>query len=394
MLHSRVAVRVRSRRLFACASLIAVPLVDFTGTAPGGRTAMRASRTLRAQLDHQAGGIHAKGAHLVSNDSTFVVKGVQIVGFVAPSRLLSGQYAAARAHFGPTELAAAKSFGANLLRFQVSQVGLDPKSTQYSAAYVRELHQAVDTALSWGFRIIISLQHQGPSGSREVQPLPSENTLRAWRTIAPLWASDARVMYELYNEPGLPARGPDWRLWLDGGRLTENPGGVVVGMQRLINEIRSLGAKNVIIVPGLATEHTLQDVPLPHDPIQNLAFGIHSPPWNGGPAGWMHNFGYLAKTKPVIVTEWAASGRNRGCTPDLPAQAIAFVQFLKRRDIGVVGFSFDIPGTIVRDWDYQPTTFRNFQCARKGRRAVGGQGELLHRYFTGQPVDSAKPLSQ
>lgn len=346
------------------------------------------SAGLGIQGSPDSGGVHVEGKHLVSNGHTFLVKGVQIVGFVAPGPLLTGQYARAHAHFGEAELRAAEDFGANVLRFQVSQTGLDPESENYSHSYVAELQDAIGAALNRGFRVIVSLQHQRPSGSSQLQRLPSQNTLRVWHRVAPLWANDKRVMYELYNEPGIPATSRNWHLWLNGGVLRSNPDHLAVGMQQLIDEVRSTGAKNVLIVPGLATEHTLQGALIPRDPMRNLAFGIHSPELAGGPPKWASTFGYLSSKNPVIVTEWAASGRTRGCTAAFPSQAAAFVRFLQEKGIGVVGFAFDIPGTIVEDWSYRPTRFRDFQCSGHGRRAIGGQGSLLHHYFTEERTDS------
>ena len=63
---------------------------------------------------------------LLRNGLPWVPRGVQIVGLVAPDGALSGKYVAAHQQFGYAELQAAVAAHADLVRFQVSQFGLDP----------------------------------------------------------------------------------------------------------------------------------------------------------------------------------------------------------------------------------------------------------------------------
>ena len=92
-------------------------------------------------------------------------------------------------------------FGADLIRFQVSQDSSDPKSAIYSSAYIDEVVHAVHLARSRGFAVIVSIQSRKPSGGDNPSGLPTDGTLRAWLNLAPRFSSDDGVMLELFNEP-------------------------------------------------------------------------------------------------------------------------------------------------------------------------------------------------
>ena len=93
-----------------------------------------------------------------------VPRGVQIVGLVAPDGALSGKYIAAHQNFSARELSQAVAQGADTVRFQVSQFGLDPNNTLYSPAYVQEIQNAVHLARSLGLMVIVSVQAEPPAG--------------------------------------------------------------------------------------------------------------------------------------------------------------------------------------------------------------------------------------
>jgi endoglucanase len=336
--------------------------------------------------------ITVNGNQLLRGGAVWFPRGVQIVGLVAPDVALSGKYADAHAHFGAAELQAARAHHADTVRFQVSQYGLDPMDPLYSPAYVQEVRSGVQLARSSGLNVIISLQAQGPAGAAQGQncPLPSTGAERAWNQLAPMFASDPGVMFELYNEPSLGLTFTNWQLWLNGGFVTQQDGMVCqeVGMQALINDIRQDGAGNVIIVPGLAAEFSLAGMPPVTDPANpfnpQLAYGVHYPSLEGGPGAWNSEFGRMSQTEPVIVTEWYASSVTNTNTPHCvagePTLAAELLAYLASKQIGVVGYAFDVPGTIVANWSYAPTTYDNhFACGVPGE----GPGQLLFNEFAG-----------
>jgi endoglucanase len=327
-------------------------------------------------------GLSVRGTQLLVGGAPFTVQGVQIVGLVAPNRALRGEYAVAHQHFSAAELRKAIGYHVNTVRFQVSQYGLDPRSPLYSPAYVTEVIKAVRLARELGLVVIITVQAQAPAGMIEFCPLPDAGTLRVWNELAPVFKQDRGVMFELYNEPAVAATPAGWRVWRDGGTVI-GPDGIsctAIGMQSLINAIRADGAKNVIIVPGLDFERTLAGMPPVTDPASRLnpqlAYGIHDPPLSA-PAAWQYEFGEASTHVPVIVTEWNPSAESSGCDPAAPVQAPALLRYLLAHHIGVVGYAFDLPGTLITGWSYQPTSYGNFSCGH----LTGGPGLLLFSTF-------------
>ncbi|MCL4543767.1 MAG: glycoside hydrolase family 5 protein [Chloroflexi bacterium] len=329
--------------------------------------------------------IGVSGDHLVRAGHLFIVHGVQIVGIVAPDGALRGQYLIAHQHFGAAELKAARAWGANTIRFQLSEPGLDPRSSLYTAAYVTEIRSAVHMARQDGLAVILSLQDQPPSGEANPWPMPTAETSRAWSVLAPLFKNDRGVMYELFNEPALPPNPTDWRLWAQGGTVPPwrtHSTFQAVGAQSLIDQIRATGARNVIIVDGLRWAESLLGQPPLHDPAHELAYAVH--PYFGSwmkpnaVTAWNRNFGFMAAREPVIATEWSEHSSSKGCNARYPVLAKKLINYLKSHDIGVVGFAFDLPGTIVTGWSYTPTTYDNFNCAVPG----DGPGALIHAWFT------------
>ncbi|MHB1569450.1 MAG: glycoside hydrolase family 5 protein [Solirubrobacteraceae bacterium] len=314
---------------------------------------------------------------------------------------------AAHAHFGSAELAAARAAHADVIRFQVSQYGLDPRSRLYSRAYVRQVRAAVEKARALGLTVIVSLQAEVFAGHGRTCPMPDAAAGRVWRELAPMFAGDRGVMFELFNEPSLSATQANWRLWRSGGTVTTSSGHTchAVGMQTLIDRIRAEGANNVIIVPGLAWETTLAGMLALRDPASpaepQLAYGIHYPSLTGGSTVWDREFGNVSARVPVIVTEWYASSFLRSCRREDPARAAWLLDYLASKQIGVIGYAFDVPGSIVSNWSYKPTTYSGFACQnpptpaghtpRPG--AHEGPGQLLFNEFAGLAQASSPSLN-
>lgn len=334
-------------------------------------------------------GLSVQGARLMQDGAPWVARGLQIVGLVAPDADLAGKYVAAHAHFGAAELAQAVADHANVVRFQVSEFGLDPSSALYDPGYAAEVAQGVELARAAGLDVIVSLQSQGPAGIAPRCPLPDAGAAADWNELAAMFAADHGVMFELYNEPAVPATRAGWALWRDGGTVATGYGTcIAVGMQALIDEIRGAGASNVIIVPGLAGEVTLAgmgglaDPADPADP--QLAYGVHYPNLTQQSTAWDRQFGNAAARVPVIVTEWQANSTTN-CVADAPHAAPRLLAYLALKQIGIVGFALDLPGTIVADYSYAPTTYAGFACGTPG----GGPGQLLFDTYAGEAAQRA-----
>jgi endoglucanase len=321
----------------------------------------------RASDGCSSGCVTVSGANLLRDGKAWVPKGVQLVGFVAPPSALKGGYVAAHEHFGQAEMDAAKSYGADLIRFQVSHPGLDTGSPLYSAPYLDSLASAVSLARKNGFSVILSAQDQPPSGETKPRPLPDDATVAVWQRLATRFSSDTGVMFELFNEPFKVPNPRNWGLWQD-------------SMQRTLDGIRTKGAHNVVIADGLGMGHNLENAPLLNDPTGQTAYAVHPYLWKfyTAPASWDLHFGNFARSRVVIATEWNALAKNSNCTPDLPTIASDLLAYLRQHRIGIVGFAFDLKGTLIKDF-WTPTDYDNFACGSPDK----GAGQLLERYFHG-----------
>ena len=375
---------VRRRPMLALAVLLAV--LGCLGGVGEASASPHSNRTAKDLGSPAVPGIRVQGASLLNNGVPWVPRGVQIVGLVAPPSALAGKYVAAGQNFGPAELQAAVAEHADLIRFQVSEFGVDPQGPLYSAAYVRSIHDAVEEARGLGLSVIVSLQAESPAGELTRCPLPDAGAERAWQVLAPMFAGDNGVMFELYNEPGLLNTRANWLTWLNGGQVIA--GSVTcqaVGMQTLVNDIRADGADNVIILPGLNTEQTLAGVPKVTDPTSpqdpQFAYAVHYPLLTAPPTTWDAAFGNLAAKKPVILTEWNANSTTN-CIASAPRRSPLLLTYLAGKRIGVVGFAMDLPDTLITDYSYTPTTYNAFTCGVSG----GGDGQLLFNEFAAQAL--------
>ncbi len=346
--------------------------------------ALAHARTPHTVAAPSSPGLSVQGNQLYASGSPFVARGVQIVGLVAPPAYLWGKYIAAGQQFGVPELQAAVADHANLIRVQVSEYGLDPSNSEYSPGYVTSVENGIETARSLGLYVIVSLQSESAAGlvaSANRCPLPDAGAVAAWNELASMFGHDTGVMFELYNEPGLGATASGWSQWLNGGTIVYGSqigdSCTAIGMQQLIDQIRADGAGNVIVVPAVGGETNLAGMPALSDPANpsdpQLAYGIHYPNLTTGITSWDKAFGNFSAKAPVIVTEWDGAAITGGCTAQTPAQSTELLAYLASKRIGLVGFAFDLPGTIVQNYTYAPTTFAGFQCGVPG----GGPGQIL-----------------
>jgi hypothetical protein len=324
-----------------------------------------------------AGDISVKGTAILRDGRPWVAKGVDIVGRTAPDAFThGGDYKHARAIFGADELEAAKRYGADLIRFQVSQAGSDPQSTLYSEDYLSEVQTAVKLARDQGFSVIVCLDAEKPSGVDEMG-MPNEKAIRAWKSLAPLFATDRGVMLELFNEPSVD--GPDavkphdWSTWKS-------------GMQPLVDEVRALGAKNVLLLDGLYWAQMIEGAPALKDSLSQDVFAVHPyySPRLPNESAWNDMFGNYAKTHAVLVTEWNARSGRKNCNSEYPQFAAGMLNYLNRKKIGIVIWAFDFPdGVFETDFKGALTSYDDFQC---GPDATGGAGEITSRYFKGLAI--------
>jgi len=316
------------------------------------------------------GEISVQGTTILRDGGPWVAKGVTLVGRVSPAALSRGNFAQARQQFGEDELRDVKQFGADLVRFQISQGGSDPQSAIYSADYLKEVQSAVQLARNDGFSVIVSLQAEQPSGLNEMG-MPNEKAQRAWQSLAALFAADRGVMLELFNEPS--PNGPDatpshdWATWRG-------------AMQPLVDTVRGAGAKNVLILDGLFWSQVLKGASQIQDPLAQIVYAVHPyySQYLRNKSDWDDMFGDFAKTHAVMATEWNAVSFRQNCNSATPQFAADMLKYLRERRIGLVVWAYDFPRAIFLSAHGPLTTFNGFQC---GPQTQFGAGYLISQYF-------------
>ena len=154
----------------------------------------------------------------------------------------------------------------------------------------------------------------GCSSSRaECQkPMPdAAESVPFWASMARTFKGNDAVIFDLFNEPfpdfaAGASQGEAWRCWLHGGRCA----GIsyrVAGMQALVDAVRSAGARNVIMLGGIAFANNLTQwrAHEPRDRDHNLVASWHSYNFNicNTQSCWASQVAPVIARVPVIAGE-------------------------------------------------------------------------------------------
>lgn len=295
------------------------------------------------------------GNRFTLNGSPWLPQGAGLRGFVAPPAYSKRQeFSAYTAYinYGVAELNAIRAFGADMLRFQVSQPGLDPQSKLYDPQYVQTFIDAIKLARQRHFVVIIAMQDEGRSGEPSPHPLPIAATVRDWDLLNGVFGTDRGVLFELYNEPQLLKSAANWQLWAQGDSSATGPT-ASIGMQPLITHLRAAGSQNVLLLDGLGfAANTFEGVPPITDPLNRVAYAVH--PYQHSSADeshWDTQFGLLSQTLPVLASEWSAQAGNPLGLGKLTSYQVAvdLLNYMRVHTIPMGGAgAFDIPGFMVQ----------------------------------------------
>jgi hypothetical protein len=125
-----------------------------------------------------------------------------------------------------------------------------------------------------------------------------------------------------------------WQIWKNGGQV----GGVAyVGMQNLVDQIRSRGVANLVWVEG---PYSAKVLPARKYLIKgiNIVYSIHHPNLNN-PASWTR-IATLATNHAVVDGEWAQYQSTWAeCYSDAYTNAPRYLSFLAQHNIGVIAWS-------------------------------------------------------
>jgi hypothetical protein len=239
-----------------------------------------------------------------------------------------------------------------------------------------------------GLYVIIALHGSEPKGlpagtTQGLRAMPDAyNAIPFWRSVAKTYGKDAGVVFGLYNEPNGPAT---WKCLRDGCTIRSDfylrhiRPYRAVGMQKLVTTVRRAGARNLLLVPGLAWTSDLSRwyAYRPHDPLHDIAASFHTYDDEEDhcvPSCWAAP-GALSRRIPVVTDELGDLDCNHDYTD-------AYMRWADARGISYLGFTWDAPKgpgnwpcgapSLITNYDGTPTGFGI--GLRDHLRALAGAG--------------------
>jgi hypothetical protein len=283
-------------------------------------------------------------------------------------------------HMPRTLTVAVSDWHANLIRLPLSQdrwFGRAPEQTDGGAGYRALVHQLVDFCSDHNAYIILDL-HWSDAGEwgRNIgqHNLPDKNSIIFWKDAAATFKQNPAVLFDLYNEPSRI----NWDQWFKGGPITETDEKAKatiayesVGLPRLLEAIRSTGAKNVVVAGGInwayEVEGILPDRELKDPTGHGVVYAAHPYPHAYDGIGretiaqWAARMESFAKKRPIIVTEFGSIERMWAFPKDSGYHDERWnremIAALEAQRWNWTAWDFHVTAwpCLISDWNYTPT---------------------------------------
>ena len=234
---------------------------------------------------------------------------------------------------------------------------------------------------------------------------PKQEHAAFWKQLGEKYGNHPAVLFDLFNEP----HGISWEVWRNGGWVGEqgkrdesaflsadekkkNQGFESVGMQALLDAVRSTGAKNVVIAGGLGWANDLTGIE--SEQIEKGAeksYRLEDRTGNGVMYSW-HTYHWhrgWARVLPVAAKHPIFLGEVGAC----PLGIMNFIPnkdqedpftfspnmlgFIQKYRINWTGWCFHPKAApcMLRSWDYDPTPY----WGEFAKRALAGEKFELKR---------------
>ncbi|WP_327351359.1 cellulase family glycosylhydrolase [Streptomyces sp. NBC_01304] len=282
---------------------------------------------------------------------------------------------------GPVDDAAIKAIAdwkANTVRIPLNEecwLGLDNIKPEYAGAnYVNAIKDLVKRVEAHGMTPLVELhwswgQYTGNSaGCSDIhascqKPMPNaRHTPAFWTSVADTFKSDPAVVFDLFNEP-YPDRATStaaeaWTCWRDGGTCP-GIGYEVAGMQDLLDTVRATGARNLVLIPGIAYSNDLSQwlQHRPTDPLENVAAAWHIYNFNvcNSESCWNSQLAPVAAEVPLVAGE---IGENT-CTHGFVDRVM---NWFDERDLSYLGWTWNTwdcssGPSLISNYDGTPTAY-------------------------------------
>src|SRR5690606_26638099 len=208
---------------------------------------------------------------------------------------------------------------------------------------------------------------------------PKAEYAEFWKDAATRYKNHPAVLFDLMNEP----HGTSWEVWRNGGWVGEktgvdesafltdeekkkNQGFESVGMQGLLDAVRSTGARNIVVVGGLGWSGDLSGVVNgfaldEREGGNGIMYSWHQYNWH---KGWAKTVLPVAEKHPVLVGEVGADTKKMDFIPhDIQESPYTWVPdmlgFIQKHRLNWTAWCFHPKATpvLISDWKYTPTPF-------------------------------------
>ena len=253
-----------------------------------------------------------------------------------------------------------------------------PNPTDGGVAYRQTVDDVVEIALSFGKYVELDLHwsNAGVWGENSGQHLmPDENSLVFWLDMAERYKNNPAVLFNLYNEPhDIP-----WNVWKNGGEIEEVINGntenaktlkyITPGHQKMVEEIRALGANNIIIVGGVdwgydlggiavgaitGISYALEDTPEGN----GIVYDSHIYPWKEWD-GIRHDIRVLCikDDYPIMIGEIGIDPYGEWGAAQRPDWLKNMLDWIDENELHWAGWCFHTEATpnMISNWQFTPT---------------------------------------
>jgi hypothetical protein len=269
---------------------------------------------------------------------------------------------------GPSDaasIAVMKSWHIDAVRVALNETcwlginGIDPKLG--GAAYQRAIRAYVDRLENAGLYVILNLEAAAPGAHQAVgiPPMPdADHAPDFWRGVAAAYQGDRAVLFDLYTEP----HDVGWACWERGCEIEDASVGTyrAAGMRELVAAVRSTGARQPLLLPGVDWARNLDQwlAHLPPDPFQAEVASNHTYNFAACYSTCRADLARIASSHPVVSGE-IGEGDCRHSYVD------PYMHWADRRGVSYLAWTWDAHGgwtcrngpTLISDYDGTPTAF-------------------------------------